>query len=493
MLKKKVIVIGGGVAGLSSAALLGKYGFEVVLIEKNNNLGGRMGQWKSKGFTFDTGPSWYLMPDVMENYFRKFNKKPSDYFNLKKLSPSYRAWFDKDNFVDIESHLSAAKKTFDSFEKHGGKKLQQYLNISKELYDTAMSDYLYSNNYSIKTFLNQKSLKNLFKFKFWESMQDFADKKFTSDKAKKILLYNLVFLGGSPKSTPALYSLLAHVDFNLGVYYPMGGMYELTLALEKLCLENNVKIITNCEVKNVGVDHKKITKVNTKKGSYLSDIVLNTSDYWHFENSVLPLKYQSYKKDYWRGRKIAPSALLIFLGVNKKIKKLKHHNLVFSRNWGMHFDEIFENPKWPTSPSFYVCAPSKTDKSVAPRGKENLFILVPIGVDIKDSKISREKYYKKIIEMLEDHVGEDINKSVLVKRIFCINDFQKSYNSFKGTAFGLAHTLSQTSFLRPNIKSRKIENLYYAGQYVHPGIGVPSVMVSAQVAAKEIYDKYQGS
>lgn len=493
MIKKKMIVIGGGISGLCVAALLGKDGFEVTLLEKNKNLGGRMGVWKHKGFVFDTGPSWYLMPEVMENFFQKFNKKPSDYYLLKKLSPSYRAYFQDNDYIDIESNIKKAKRIFDTFEENGGQKLEKYLAQSKELYDTAMSQYLYVNNYSFKTFLNLNTLSNAFKFKFWESMQSLVDKHFTSDRAKKILLYNLVFLGGSPKDTPALYSLLAHVDFNLGVFYPMDGMYKLVEAVAQLCADNNVKLITNCEVKKVQVNSKRINRVITTKGEFEADCVINTSDYWHFENEVLDSTYQTYNKDYWSRKKVAPSAYLIYLGVNKKIKNLLHHNLFFSNDWDLHFREIFNDPKWPTDPSFYVCAPSKTDASVAPKGMENLFILVPIAPGLKDSASVREKYYKKVIKSLEKFTGEDISDMVVVKKISSVNDYKNSFNSYKGTAFGLAHTLFQTSFLRPNIKSKKLDNLYYAGQYVHPGIGVPSVMVSAEVAAKEVYEKYSRS
>lgn len=486
---KKIIVIGGGISGLCSAALLAKDGFDVTLIEKNAQLGGRMGQWKHKGFVFDTGPSWYLMPEVMEQFFGRFGKSSKDYYKLLKLAPSYRAYFENE-YVDVFSDLNKSKKLFDTFEDSGGSKLEKYLKHSEKLYIASMP-YLYKNNYDLMNLINLDTIKLAASFPFWQNMEQYIGKYFSSTKAKKLLMYNLVFLGGAPKSTPALYSLMAHVDFNLGVYYPMGGMYELVRALTSLCQENKVKIIKNCTVQKIDSVGNKIKLVKTNKGSFKADVFVNTSDYWHFESKVLGNSQRSYSRNYWDKRKVAPSAFVVLIGVRKKIKSLKHHNMFFAKDWDKHFDEVFENLKWPKDPSFYVCAPSATDPSVAPIGMENLFVLVPIAAGLKDSLTLRNRYTRFIINKIEEYTGEHFAQDIIFKKVFSISDFKSEFNAFRGSAFGLSHTLFQTSFLRPNIKSKKLDNLYHAGQYVHPGIGVPSVMISAEIAAREIGKKYK--
>lgn len=487
---KKLIVIGGGIAGLSSAALLAKKGFEVTLLEKNNAVGGRMSLWRSKGFTFDTGPSWYLMPEVMERLYFELGYETSDFFKLKKLNPSYRAFFSEKHY-DVEPDIKKTKTLFDSFEKNGSEKFDKYIKKSKALYEMAMQNYMYVNNYNLLNFINLRTLKNAVSFPFFQNMESYVGRKFSSQEARNILTYNLVFLGGTPANTPALYMLMAHVDFNLGVYYPMGGMYELVKALRKVCSKHGARVVTGCQVNGVAVSSGKIESVKTSKGNFSADVVVNTSDYWHFDTKILPADYRGYNPAYWKNKAVAPSAFVVCLGVKKKIKNLRHHNIFFNGSPKGHYDQIFKTPAWPKEPSFYVCAASKSDPAVAPKGAENLFILVPVAAGLKDTTHIRKNYYNKVIGLLEKYTGEKVREYIVTKKIITIKDYENDYNAFRGTAFGLAHTLTQTSFLRPSIKNSKIDNLYYAGQYVHPGIGVPSVIISAHIAANEIASKFK--
>ncbi len=487
---KNIVVIGAGLSGLSAAALLAKKGDSVTVLEKNGEIGGRIGIWRQKGFVFDIGPSWYLMPEVFEDFFSKFGKTSSDYFKLTKLDPSYRAYFAKDDYYDIPSDKEKTAKLFETFEKGSGPKFLRYLSASESLYKMAMKNYMYVNNYHLRNLVSLSTIKNMLGFPFWQSMETFVGNRFSSSKIKKILQYNLVFLGGAPKNTPALYSLMAHVDFNLGVFYPKSGMYELARAIASVASEQGAKIKLSHEVLGVVTEKGKIKSLITDKGEIKADVVLNTSDYWHFETKVLEKKDRSYSSQYWKKRKVAPSAFVMCLGVSKKLLNIRHHSLFFANNWDEHFDTIFGSPKLPSEPSFYVCAPSVTDTTVAPKGYENLFFLVPFAPGLKLTEKTKEQFANKMIELFEKYTGESVKKNVVVKKIFAVDDYRREYNAFKGTAFGLSHTLFQTSFLRPNIKSKKLSNLYYAGQYVHPGIGLPSVIISAEIAANEIHAKH---
>jgi phytoene desaturase len=490
-MKNKVTLIGAGLGGLTTACYLAKKGFEVNLIEKNNQVGGRASVWKSKGYTFDLGPSWYLMPEVFEDFFHDFGYQVRDFFHLKKLDPSYRVFFQDEGQFNISSDLNNNNLIFDQFESQGGKKFDQYLEKTQFLYQTAMSQFIYQ---SYDQWLNPSNLKLLRHprtiFSLTKSFDQFVSTYFSSDKAKKIMEYTNVFLGGSPQNTPALYSILSYVDFKLGVWYPMGGISQLPIAMSQIAKKLGVNIILSQEVKKVQIKNRLITRVHTTKKAYDTDLVVANADYAYFETKILPTRYQTYSKSFWKSKVIAPSAYLIYLGIDKKLKNLNHHNLFLAKDWDVHFKEIFDQPSWPDNPSYYVCAPSKTDQSVAPDGKENLFILVPVASGLRDTTKIRESYFDKIISLLEKETGEVIRPYIKVKRIFAQKDFKEAYYSFQGTALGLAHTLSQTAMGRPNHHSKKVNNLFYCGQYTHPGVGMPTSVISGKIVSDLIIKKY---
>lgn len=485
--KKHVVIIGGGFGGLSAASLLAKQGLKVTLVEKNKDLGGRARVWKKDGFSFDMGPSWYLMPEVYEKFFEQFGKKPSDYYELKRLDPSYRIFFGPNETVDISTDPKENEKLFDSIEEKGGEKFKKYLEVSKYQYDISMEHFIYRDYPNLFSFFNKELLKAGPKLKVFENMEKYVNRFFTSDRAKKILLYNIVFLGGSPKITPAIYTVMAHADFNLGVWYPFGGFSVIVQAMTQLAKELGVTIKTNTSVKKIQLNRSGLAeKVITDKGEIPADIVLANADYSYVETKLLEKKSQTYPLTYWQKKTIAPSGFILFLGLNKKIKNLTHHNLFLANDWVKHFDEIFKKPDWPKDPSYYVCVPSKTDSSIAPKDYENIFVLVPIASGIKDTLKIREEFTNKILTHLEALIDEKIKDHIVVKRIFSINDFKNDYNSFQGTALGLSHTLFQTAIFRPKNKSSKIKNLYYTGQYTLPGTGVPMVIISSEIVTKKI-------
>jgi len=479
--EKKVIIVGAGFGGLAAASLLARDGYNVTVLEKNEQAGGRALIWKKDGFTFDMGPSWYLMPDVFENFFAEFGKKPEEYMELVRLDPSYRVFFSEDDFVDISADIKKNYSLFEKLEPGAEEKMKEYLKLSKYEYDIAMKDFIYKDYKHLTDFLKPKLIVEGTKLHMFEKLDSFAQRYFKSEKIRKILEYTIVFLGGSPYDSPALYSLMSHVDFNMGVWFPKGGMGKLAEAMYNLAKEQGAKFVFNEPAEKIIVENEKISGVKTSKKTYDADLVVVNADYWWAENHLLDEKYRSYSAKYWGKRKIAPSAYLLFIGLDKQIKNFRHHNLYFHPNWVGHFDDIFKNPKWPKDFSYYVSCITKTDPKTAPKGGENVFVLIPVAPDLKDDDKTREKYFNKTIDHMEKLAGENLRDHIVVKRIFTHRDFSNRYNAYKGTALGLAHTLKQTAVFRPKHESKKVKNLYYTGHYNHPGIGVPMVIISSQI------------
>jgi len=475
---------------MAAAALLAKDGFNVTVLEKNDQPGGRAIVWNEKGFVFDMGPSWYLMPDVFEKFFAEFGKKPEDYYKLMRLNPAYRVFFSKDEIVDISPDLEKNFQLFERYQPGGREQFKKYLAAAEYQYQIAMSEFIYKEYRHLWDFFSLRLLSKGSKLHIFTSIDKYAQRYITDQKLRKILEYTMVFLGGTPFDTPALYSLMSHVDFNLGVWYPDGGFGALARGFQRLAKEQGVTFEFESEVEKIQVSGNKITGVKTSKGTMNADVVIANADYHHVETNLLDQQNQTYTQHYWEKRAIAPSALLMYLGVEGKIKSFAHHNLYFAPQWQDHFKTIFHEPKWPEDPSYYVSCPSKTDPSVAPKESENLFILIPVAAGLQDTEKTREKYFTKVMNHLESLTGENIKDRLVVKRLFAHNDFTKQYHAYKGTALGLAHTLGQTAIFRCSHQSKKVKGLYYTGHYTHPGIGVPMVVISSQILAQQLRDAH---
>ncbi len=488
-MSKKIAIIGSGFAGLSAATFLARAGENVTLYEKNEELGGRARQFSLDGFTFDMGPSWYWMPDVFDRYFKKFGYEVKDLYQLTKLSPSFRIYFGKDNIMDVPSESTDLFNLFEKIEKGSGEKLEQFLKEAEYKYNVGVNDLIYIPGLSVLEFANSTIIKGVVKLQVFSSFKKHVRKFFKHPQLIALMEFPILFLGAMPKNTPALYSLMNYAGLQLGTWYPDGGFGTVVNAMEKVALENGVKIKKGAAVTQMPVADKKIKSLVFKDGSEDVDVVVATADYHHIEQEVLEEQYRTYSKKYWDKRVMAPSSLIFYLGVNKKLMTLEHHNLFFHSDFQQHAVEIYEDPKWPTDPLFYVCCPSKTDKSVAPEDQENLFILAPIAAGIEDSEELRAEYYLRIMNKLESITGESILDHVVVKKSYCRKDFEEDYNSFKGNAYGLANTLTQTALLKPKMKSNKVSNLYYAGHLTVPGPGVPPSIISGEIAANEILKK----
>ncbi len=482
----KTVIVGAGFGGLAAASLLARDNHEVTVLEKNEQPGGRASVWKKDGYTFDMGPSWYLMPDVFEKFFAEFDKKPEDYMELVRLDPSYRVFFSEEEYVDISADLEKNLDLFEKIEPGAKEKMKEYMAKSKYEYDIAMRDFIYKDYKHLTDFFKPRLIVEGTKLHMFSKLDDYAQRFFESEKIRKILEYTIVFLGGSPYDSPALYSLMSHVDFNMGVWFPKGGMGKLAESMYKLAKEQGAEFVFNEPVEKIHVEGGVAKKIKTNKNTYKADTVVVNADYPWSETHLLDKKYRSYSDIYWDKRKIAPSAYLLFLGIDKQLKNFEHHNLYFHPEWVDHFDDIFKDPKWPKDFSYYVSCISKTDPMSAPDGCENVFVLIPVAPDLKDDEKTREKYFDMTIDHMEKLAGENIRDHIKVKRIFAHSDFSNRYNAYKGTALGLAHTLKQTAIFRAKQKSKKVKNLYYTGHYNHPGIGVPMVIICSQILAETL-------
>ncbi|UTA68337.1 NAD(P)/FAD-dependent oxidoreductase [Emticicia sp. 21SJ11W-3] len=487
---KKAVVIGAGFAGLSAATKLADEGYEVVILEKNSMAGGRARIFEEKGFMFDMGPSWYWMPDVFEQYFATYGKKVSDYYNLVRLNPSYKVIFGPEDDIDLPANLNELKTLFDTIEPGSSKKLEAFLEESKYKYEVGVGEFVWKPSLSITEFFDFRLLTKALSLDLFASFGKHIRKFFSSKKLLQLMEFPILFLGATPQNTPALYSLMNYAEIALGTWYPMGGMHEIVKAMVQLAEEKGVDIRLNEEVTQIVVQNGMAQKVITKTGRYDADVVIGGADYHHIETNLLDKPYRNYSDSYWQSRTMAPSSLLFYLGVDRKIDKLIHHNLFFDEDFNQHAKEIYTSPQWPSKPLFYVSAPSKTDTSVAPEGSENLFILIPIAPDLEDNEAVREKYYDMVMARLENYVGHNIKEHVIYKRSFAVSDFKSEYHSFRGNAYGLANTLLQTAFLKPSLKNKKVRNLYYTGQLTVPGPGVPPSLISGQVVANEVLKEF---
>jgi phytoene desaturase len=495
-MNKQVLVIGAGFAGLSTAALLAKEGFQVTILEKCDSPGGRARLWEKDGFAFDMGPSWYLMPEVFDAYFRLFGKERDQYYRLNKLSTHYKVFFENHDPVTITSDFDATRQVFEGFEAGAGKKLESYVANARYKYTTAMEDFLYREYRHIFQFLNWRLMTEGMRLNVFQSLDPYVRRYFSDVRARQILEYAMVFLGASPSNAPALYSLMSYLDLSDGVYFPVGGMYAIVEGLVKLCEELGVQIEYGVDVKHIDERHGVLATIQAQKQGqhceYRADAVVMCGDYAHADRDLLAPEKANHSRAYWDKSVLAPSMFIAYLGLNRELPELAHHNLYFSHDWDRHFDAVFKRPAWPDNPCFYLSAASKTDSRAAPKGKENLFLLVPTAPGLDDTEEVRQAYYEKALTHVEQRLGISIRSSIEVERLFSQRDFTDSYHAFKGTALGLSHTLFQTAVFRPSLRSKRVRGLFFAGQYTHPGVGVPMTFIASQVVTPIVARYLQG-
>jgi len=484
---RSAVVIGGGFGGLSTACRLADAGLDVTILEKNGQLGGRASRLERDGFRFDMGPSWYLMPDVFERFFGHFDREPGAYYGLEHLDPHYRIFFKDGDRVDVSGDIEETKATFESYEAGAGEAFEAYLEQAEETYEIGMEHFVYTDRPRFRDYVDWDVFKNARGLTFLGSMQGHVEEYFDHPKLQQIVQYTLVFLGGSPTNTPALYNLMSHVDFNLGVYYPEDGMGGVVDGIAELGAELGVTYRVDTPVSAIRGERGDF-RLMTPDGPVEADLVVSDADYAHTEQELLRPEDRQYDESYWESRTYAPSAFLMYMGVEGELEGLAHHTLVLPTDWEDHFERIFGDPGWPEDPAYYVCVPSKTDDAVAPEGHGNLFVLVPIAPGLKDDAETREGYRDHVLDDLAAHTGTDIRDRIVVEELFSVSDFGERYNAREGTALGLAHTLRQTGPLRPGHRSSDLDGLYFTGSYTTPGIGVPMCLISGEHTADAVIE-----
>lgn len=484
--QKTVIVIGSGFAGLSAASFMAKQGWKVTLLEKNETPGGRARQLKENGFTFDMGPSFYWMPDVFERYFAQFGKKVSDYYTLHRLDPSYRIYWN-DGYTDMPASYEELQQVFESIEPGSAAKLDKYLQGAAYKYEVGVNKLVYKPSRSITEFMDWQTISGVFKLQVFSSIKKHIAHYFKHPKLRQMMEFPVLFLGALPADTPALYSLMNYADIKGGTWYPEGGMYAIVEGMYKLAAELGVTFHFNANVKEIVVEEGIAKKVVTDNAVYEADAVISGADYHFTEKNLLPAAYRSYSDTYWDKKVMAPSCLMYYVGLNKKLQQPVHHSLFFDVDFEQHGNEIYKTKKWPASPLFYVSVSSLTDDKVAPPGHENIVFLIPVASGLEgDSEELREKYFQLIARRMETLTGESILDAVVYKKTYSVSDFVHDYNSFRGNAYGLANTLLQTAIFRPSCQSKKVKNLFYTGQLTVPGPGVPPSLISGEVVAKQV-------
>lgn len=485
---KDVVVIGSGFSGLASACFLAKSGYKVRVLEKNEGPGGRARVFTTpEGFVFDMGPSWYWMPDVFDQFFEAFGKKTSDYYELVRLDPSYAVFYEHGQRIDVPANMEELEAMFERHEPGSALKLRHFLKEAAYKYRVGMADFVHKPSHSILEFADMRILSSMFRLQMFSSIAKQIRRLFKNEQLIQLLEFPVLFLGATPERTPALYSLMNYADMALGTWYPKGGMHKIIEGMVRLATELGVQFHYNAEVARIEVSGARARQVVTHSGeAFAADVVVGSADYHHIDTKLLGADARNYTDAYWESRTMAPSSLLYYVGVNKRLKNLLHHNLFFDADFGRHAREIYDTPTWPEKPLFYASVPSLTDPTIAPAGSENLFLLIPVAPGLTDTPEIRERYYHIVMDRLEDRIGQTVRDAVVYRRSYAHADFVGDYHAFKGNAYGLANTLLQTAFLKPRLKSKKVSNLFYTGQLTVPGPGVPPSLISGQVVAKEV-------
>lgn len=484
----KIAIIGSGFSGLSAAAYLSVAGHEVHIFEKNESPGGRARQLKThNGYAFDMGPSWYWMPDIFESFFADFGKKVSDYYELNLLNPAFELIFKRGETVIIPADFDELCNLFETIEKGSAGQLKKFMQDAAYKYQIGMKKMVYKPGISLTEFADFSLIKNAWRLQVFSSFRKHVQHYFSNPKLIALMEFPVLFLGGMPQEMPAMYSLMNYAGLKLGTWYPQGGFGKVVEAMVQLAIENGVQLHLNSPVEKIIIEDMKATAIQINTGKIPFDAVVASADYHHVEKDLLPEEFKNYSENYWEKKTFAPSCLIFYLGIKKKLINIQHHTLFFDENLLQHSTEIYKTAQWPSKPLFYVCYPSKTDQSMAPEGHGNLFLLMPIAPGLADNEATREKYFNLMMQRLENQIGEEIKCFIDFKKSYCVKDFVADYNSYKGNAYGLANTLRQTAYLKPKIQNKKVPNLFYTGQLTVPGPGVPPSLISGKIVANQIH------
>ena len=426
-MRGKVAIIGSGFSALSAACYLAKNNFQVHIYEKNSRVGGRAGQFVKKGFTFDMGPSWYWMPDIFERFFADFDKTVEDYYQLDRLSPAYKIFFE-DEVITIGDTMAKIAAEFERIEPGSSKVLQEFMATAQRNYEIAINEIVYRPGISPLELVTTDTVLRI--DQFFKNIKGEVRKKFKNPKLIATLEFPVLFLGAKPAKTPAFYSFMNYADFGLGTWHPRGGMYKIIEGMQLLAEELGVTIHTNHVVDKILVRDGRAVGIEANGQEIPADMVLSGADYHHTE-TLLNKPLRQFSENYWSKKTFAPSSLLFYIGFDRKLDNIEHHNLFFDTDFELHATEIYDEPSWPTKPLFYANFPSVTDSKMAPDSCETGFFLVPIAPGLEDTPELREQYFEIIMKRFQNRTGQQVENNIIFKESFCINDFVEQYKSYK--------------------------------------------------------------
>ena len=479
---KTVTLIGSGFSSLSAACYMAKNGYKVTLFEKNDTIGGRARQFTEEGFTFDMGPTFYWMPDLIERFFNDFGKTSADYYDLIRLDPGYMIYFSDKEALSVSADLTEIYAMFDSLEPGSSRFLRSFLQDAEFNYRVAVDKVLYKPANSFSELIMPDTVKRL--SQFFTTISARVKQHIKHPYLRQLLEFPVIFLGAKPSNTPLFYCLMNYADMVLGTWHIKGGMFRLADAMKQVAESLGVEIVTQSPVDKIVVQKDKATGVVVKDTFHATDLIISGADYHHTEY-LLDESFRNYSETYWQKRVMAPSALLYYVGFDRKIDQVAHHTLFFDTDFTLHAENIYDRPGWPDKPLFYTSFPSITDPQLAPEGKETGIFLIPIAPGITDSEEIRSFYFNQLIDRMENITGQSLKKDVLFYKSYAGADFMRDYNAYKGNAYGLANTLLQTAFLKPSVHNKQVKNLFYTGQLTVPGPGVPPAIISGKIAAGE--------
>lgn len=497
----RAVVIGSGFGGISAAAFLARDGHDVTVLEKNTWVGGRARVLEGEGFRFDMGPSWYWMPEEHDRWFTQFGVNREDYYAIHRVDPAYRVYFgdsepaQENNVIDMPADHESARSVFESIEGGSGAAMDRYLADCKRKYDFAMGEFIYKNYYSIFDFVNAAAIANLPMLNIFQSYGGRVHSEFTHPYLQKMLEFPVVFLGSTARSTPAMYTLMNHIEFDLGTWYPEGGFGAVVTAMQNVAEKQGAAFRFDHEVVSIDVSggQAKSVTARTAKGETVTvpaDIVIANADYPWVEAHLLTEEYRSISARRWERAKLAPAVLNFYLGFDRELDEFAHHTFFFDTDWEDHFDAVYEHPRWIDDPLFYLHVPSRTDRSCAPKGQEAVFLLIPIAPGLEDTPERREWYFQRAMDRIAAQTGRDLRENLVYRSEMSLNEFERDYHAYKGNAFGLGQTLFQTAWFRTANRSKKVDNLYYAGQYTVPGTGTTMSMISGEVVSMRIQKEH---
>ena len=486
----KIAVIGGGFSGLSTACYLAKSGFEVHVFEQHAVTGGRGRYYSENGFTFDMGPSWYWMPDVFERFFNDFNRSLSSYYELIRLDPGYRVFFENDH-LDVAADLKLLYERFDAIEPGSSTRLKAFLKEAQYKYEVGVGNLVYKPGLRLSELIDGALFKGLFKLDVFKSLSAHVRKLFKDPRLIQLLEFPVLFLGAKPQKTPALYSLMNYADLVLGTWYPNGGMLKIGTSMTALAQELGVQVHTQSAVKRIRIQNNRVTGIELEKGPMDFDAVVSSADYEYTDRVLLGPEHRQYSQSYWSSRKMAPSSIIFYLGLNAPLPGVLHHNLFFDAPFDEHAHSIYDAPSWPKSPLFYLSCTSKTDPTTAPKEHENCFVLIPVAPGLDSQTPDVNYYFNLVCERILSKTGMDIRPHVVYRRDYLPSNFVMDYHAFKGNAYGLANTLGQTAHLKPSLRHKSVKNMFFTGQLTVPGPGVPPALISGKLAAEQIINLFK--